>query len=400
VLIAKRLIIKMPRSPLKAEIAKELASELSDRQSDLGIRAGADPLHPLFRSNLITSFASWNLLDLWNHKDIKSACAHALEDYAASTASGRWLGGLNSRLISCEARSAQFISGESALLFSNKNQAILTLVTALATGGGVVLGPAMSALPLADACALVDLEFIECESHDDYQKAIERKQSASRIMVFAETVSAFTGKRLDLPKILALVNQHNCWLALDESWAIGHSGLRGAGSAETIPNSPQLLARFFSSHILSGSLVTALTCPHDVKELLLSRSRYLKIEPPPSLLEVAGLNAAIDLSELAITQRERLIARARTIHLALKEQGWRVISNDDSPIISIWFDTYSQANELQEALLQRGFLIDAISARSLKRNNAIARMIASVGHSDLEVSRLLDSLLEVKKRSV
>ena len=383
---------------LKAEIAKEIAKELALVQSDLGIRAGADPLHPFYRSTLVTSFATWNLLDLWGHKDIKTASAHALEDYHTSSSAGRLIGGICTKLSGCEARCAQFFSAESSILFSNKNQAVLTLITALVTGGGVVIGPSMSALPIADACALVDLEFIECESREDYRQAIERHKTAGRVIVFVETVSAVTGKRADLHDLISLANQHNCWLALDESWAIAYSGMRGAGSAETAPNFPQLLARFFSGSILSGAPIAALTCPHEVRELLLLRSRYLKIEPPPSLIEVAALNAAIDLAEIAITQREKLNLRSRLIQSALREQGWRVVSEDDSPIASIWFDTYQQARELQEALLQRGCLIEVIAARGLRRNNAVARILASTGHSDLEVARLLDSLLEIRKR--
>jgi|GEM_PF-1301615 len=386
------------KSPLKVEVARELASELPTPAVDLGLRAGIDVLHPLFRSTVATSFATWNTLDVWGHKDIKAAAIHALENYGESACAGRYLGGLSTQHATCEARCAQFFGGEAALLFATRNQAILTLVTALATGGCVVIGPALSALPLADACALVDLEWIECETIDEYRQALERCSSAKRILVVAETVSATTGKRLDVAAFFAAVAQHNAWAVLDESTAIAHSGLRGAGSAEIIPTSLHLLARIVGASVVTGGQVTSVVCPIEVRELLLQRSRYLRIEPPPSAVEVASFSAALDLVEVAITQRDRLSSRARLVQTAVRQQGWQVVSDDDVPFVSLWFESYQHARAIQEALLQRGIVVEALTARSIRRNGAVVRILLSSGHTDLEVTRLLDSLLEIRKR--
>jgi 7-keto-8-aminopelargonate synthetase-like enzyme len=386
------------KPPIKVELTRELASELPGPALDVGLRTGVDALHPLYRSSVATSFATWNVLDLWGHKDCKVAAIHALEEFGEGAYASRYLGGLSSAHITGEARTAQFLAGESALLFSTKNQAILTLITALATGGGVVIGPAMSSLPLADACALVDLEFIECESMNEYRQALERHQTAPRVIVVAETVSATTGKKLDIPAFFAHISQFNGWAVLDESAALTHSGLRGAGSAEMLPNAPLLLGRILGASALTGGQIAALVCPHEVRELLVQRSRYLRVEPPPSAVEVASLSAALDLVEVAITHRERLSARARLVQIAVRDQGWHVVSDEGMPLVALWFDTYQQARGIQEALLQRGIVVEALTARSLRRNGAVVRIILSSGHSDLEVTRLLDSLLEVRKR--
>lgn len=385
---------------IKVELARELAAERPSPPLDIGLRTGVDALHPLYRSTVATSFATWNLLDLWGHKDIRTAAVRALDEYGETTCAGRYLGGLSSLHAACEARSAQFLAGETALLFATRNQAILTLITALATSGGVVIGPAMSALPLADACALVDLEFIECETAHEYTVALERHHTAPRIIVAAETVSATTGKKLDIPAFFATVSHHNAWVVLDESAAVGHSGLRGAGSAEVVPSTPLLLARILGTTTLTGGQIAALISTHEVRDLLLQRSRYLRSDSPPSAVDVASLSTALDLVEVAITHRERLATRAHLVHTALREQGWQVGGDDDLPLVALWFDTYQQARSIQEALLQRGIVVDALTARSIRRNGAVVRILLSSGHTDLEVTRLLDSLLEIRKRLV
>jgi 7-keto-8-aminopelargonate synthetase-like enzyme len=393
-------------SPIKIDLARELASELPTPAIDLGLRAGLDPLHPLYRSAVATSFASWNILDLWAHKDIKAAGIRALNEHGESACVSRYLGGLSASHNTCEARIARFLASDAAVLFASRNQAILTLITALATapatapttGGGVVIGPAMSTLPLADACALVDLEYIECESLQEYQRALQRYQAAPRILVFVETVSATTGRRIELSALLGGLLQPNAWFVIDESSALAYSGMRGAGSAEVLPTAPFLLARLLGAHLITGGQIAALSCSNELRELLMQRSRYLRSEPPPSALDVASLTAGLDLIEVALTRREKLATRSQIVQIALREQGWQVASADDLPLVTLWLESYQQARAIQEALLARGIVVDALTARSIRRNGAVVRIILSNGHTDLEVTRMLDSLLEVRKR--
>jgi 7-keto-8-aminopelargonate synthetase-like enzyme len=395
--ITKKLLQPMTSS-IKIDLARELASELPTPAIDLGLRAGLDPLHPLYRSGVATSFATWNVLNLWAHKDIKTAGVQAINAFSESACVSRYLGGLSIPHTTCEARIARFLASDAAVLFASRNQAVLTLVTALACGGGVVIGPAMSTLPLADACALVDLEYIECESLQEYQRAIQRHQAAPRILVFVETISATTGRRIELASLLGGLPQPNAWFVIDESSALAHSGIRGAGSAELLPSAPFLLARLLSAQLITGGQIAALSCSNELRDLLVQRSRYLRSEPPPSTIDVASLTAGLDLIEVALTGREKLAIRSQSVQLALREQGWQVASADDLPLVTLWFESYQQARTIQEALLARGIVVDALTARSIRRNGAVVRIILSSGHTELEVTRLLDSLLEVRKR--
>jgi 7-keto-8-aminopelargonate synthetase-like enzyme len=88
------------------------------------------------------------------------------------------------------------------------------------------------------------------------------------------------------------------------------------------------------------------------------------------------------------------------VQSAVRAQGWGVVSDDSVPIVSLWFDTLAKAREVQEALLQRGSVVEALAARSLRKNGAVVRAVLSSAHTDLEVARLLDGLLEIRKRMV
>ncbi len=389
------------KTELTIALTKELATDGPSPTVDIGIRAGVDTLHPLYRSQVVTSFASWNVLDLFNHKEVRSAAVKALEEHSGhSAAAGRYVGGLATIHTACEARIATFLGAESGVLFSSRNQAVLTLITALSKEGLVVLGPAMSTLPLADACALVELEYAEYETLDELRQLLERYKTSKRVIVVGESMAATSGKALDVSVFLSIVEQSGAWGVLDESAAVAHSGLRGAGSAEQVVASPALLARLCGCGALVGAEVAAIVGPQELKELLIQRSRYIRVEPPPAQMLVAALSSAVDLVEVAITQRDKLLVRSKMVQSAVRAQGWSVVSDDNVPIVSMWFDTLAKAREVQEALLQRGSVVESLAARSLRKNGAVVRVLLSSGHTDLEVARLLDGLLEIRKRMV
>ena len=79
---------------IKAELLKELALEVGQVTPDLGIRAGVDSRHPIYRGKIVTSFASWDLLDLQRRREISKSIVHALEEFGGHAGIGRQSGGL------------------------------------------------------------------------------------------------------------------------------------------------------------------------------------------------------------------------------------------------------------------------------------------------------------------
>lgn len=388
------------KSDIKVELAREIACEVAFVAPDVGVRAGRDPFHSIYRSRQIVSFTSWDMLGVQQHRETQIVAVRAIEEFGTASSNGRYSGGLTSAHTACEGRIARFFAGEAATLFSAKTQAVLSIVTSLCSEGSVVLGTALSSLPLADACSLVGADFFEFEGDAELRVLLERHKLAKRVLVVCEAVSSVTGQAIDVAQTFSTVEQSQAWLVIDETAALGHTGLRGAGSAEAVPNSPALLARIVGLGALCGGELAALVGPHELRELLSLRSRYIRFDPAPTPVVAAAVHRALDLVEIAITHRKRLLMRAKVAHAALKAQGWKLVSSEETPILSLWFDSLLKAREIQDALLQRSILVDALPARSFRKNGGVVRIILSKAHSDVEVEKLLEGLLEVRKRII
>jgi 7-keto-8-aminopelargonate synthetase-like enzyme len=136
-----------------------------------------------------------------------------------------------------------------------------------------------------------------------------------------------------------------------------------------------------------------------LKELLAYRSRYLRAEAPPSDAVLLSIVAGLDVVELSLVLREKLLSLSSIVQAAVRTQGWRVLSAEGSPILSFWFETLQKARIVQEALLQRGIFVEALPARSLRKSGAVIRVLISNVHRYDEIQKLLEGLDEVYKRT-
>ncbi len=386
------------KAEIKAELLRELTLEVGTPPADIGVRYGRDPFHPNYRGRPIVGFASWDLLHIQPHREIASSMVHAQAEFGSGTTAGRNAGGVTNAIERAEARIARFFAAESSVLFGTRNQAVLTVVTALCGEGVVVVSPPLCSLPLADACALVGADFVECESVDNLRATLDKYSLTKRVIVVVEATSPLTGEPVDISGWAAIAELSGAWMVVDETTALGLGGMRGAGSAEVLPSSPALLARLVGFQHVIGSEVCAVVGSAELRELLLKRSRYLRHDSPPSSLSARLADVVIDIVELALLQREMLGARAGLVTRALKLQGWKIASTLPSPITSLWFDSVQKARDVQEAMLQRGVLVEALPARSIRRNGAVVRVLLSNAHTQEEVDALLTSFGEIRKR--
>jgi 7-keto-8-aminopelargonate synthetase-like enzyme len=383
---------------IKAELLRELALEVGTPTPDIGVRAGRDHLHPLYRGKPVVSFASWDLLGVYGHPEVSTTLVKSVKTYGVASLGSRFSGGTTDAHVHSEGRIAKFFVAESTLFFASRNQCVLTVITTLCSEGVIVIGSALSSLPLADACALVGAEFVEVDGDEQLRAALQRTSFSKRVIVVLEGLSPLTGESLQLPHILPAIEQAGAWLVLDESAALGLSGIRGAGTAEQTPTSPALIGRIVGFNYAAGVDLCALVSGQELRDLINLRSKYVRYEgaPAPSLVRAA--ESALNILEVALVQREKLGIRALSLSRAIKSQGWRMLTRLDSPVLSLWCESLLSARTIQEALLQRGILVEALPARSTRRNGAVVRVLVSNGHTQEEVELLLSSLDEVKKR--
>jgi glycine C-acetyltransferase len=284
-----------------------------------------------------------------------------------------------------------------SIAFSSRQQAVLSTVTAFGNGRTLFLGFPGCSLPLADAAVVAGADFQEI-AHGDLRAALEKVKGKERTILFVESVSQITSEARDVAADCAVCDEFGAWVVVDESAALGLSGLRGAGSSEVVPQHPALLARISSLALTPGVDVTLIGAGAEFCELLERRSWYRQVDIPVSPIMCACGEAALELVELGFHGRELLRARCRTVREHLALQGWSLKGNESSLFLTLSCPSLRHARALQARLLQRGIVVEALPLRGFRRSEAVVRVLLSTEHTDAHLEILLEGLGEIRKR--
>ena len=390
------------KAELSADLAHALVHEGSEVLREGSVVAAGSHVRAVVRGREVDSFTSFDFLGLSTHPRIQRAAARALGMYGVGYPLPREAGGFTAQHGVCEQRMALFYGAESAVVFGQRSQAILSSITTFCRQGDLVLAGLGYGGGLADACAVADVEYDEFESFEGLERQLERHRadgrSYRRVVLCVESVSSTTGDACDLVRLFGVAEKYGWLTVIDESAGFGVFGGRGAGSAELFPRHPSLLARWITLAPMSGIDVAVVVGPREMRELLYRRSNYLRRECPPSPVAIGAAIELIDLVEVAGFQRGRAMAYAGLVVQELQAQGWSVSGGRVAPLVVVAVESQKRAYRVQAALLDQGILVGRHEGGVALCAGAVLRIALSAVHAQESVARLLAAFAQARAR--
>ncbi|MBN8548539.1 MAG: pyridoxal phosphate-dependent aminotransferase family protein [Deltaproteobacteria bacterium] len=384
---------------------RELKQELEQLQALKLLRE----LHPAVRLNgglaeikgkRVVDFTSWDFLNLSFDPRVKRSAQKRIEESGIAASSPRLSTGSTDVHASTELRLSKFLGTDSALLFSSKNQALLTLITSLLTERDVVLLDELSQSPASDAAFLVNAQATHFDSQkpESLEAELEKQRFARRKLIVIETVSSITGKPVDLPRLLLVAKKFDADVVLDESFAIGGFGIRGSGLSDGLILRDGILCVIADLSIGLACYGAAIAGSKVLSDYLLSRSRTFSTETAFPHSIAAAVDTALDIVELQPMQRESLLLLSAKLQTGLSELGFLPAGTVRTPIVSLQFSKRSLASEFAASVFQRGFLVDVVPRGTQFNDSAIVRMVLRSSHSDKQIEQFLQSIADIKSR--
>lgn len=354
------------------------------------------------RGRTVIDFASWDLFDLNNHPPFVRAVERAVHAFGVCGAASRASAGTAEIHLACERRLAEFTGFEAATIFSSKNQAVFSLVTALASERDVVVFDEQMLSPVGDAAYLVNGPTATYPGGNlsRARHELEKARGARRRLLFVESVSPVTGEAIDVAAWCAVAQKTDSHLIVDESYALGVVGLRGAGGVEALPLKSAVAAVYGDSGLILGGTGGFLAGASVLVRYVMQRSRTFVNEVSPAPFGVAALEAAISTIELAHVGRERLSANAGKLRNGLVQMGALKSCAATGPLVCVPFRSHRMAREVSEALFQKGVLAEALvrpiggSAPS-PEGGAYLRFLVSSVHTPSQLESTLEACAEI-----
>jgi glycine C-acetyltransferase len=348
----------------------------------------------------VLNFCANNYLGLANDPRVIDAARRALDDRGYGLSSVRFICGTQDRHKQLEAKIAEFLGGEDAILYSSCFDANGGLFETLLGPEDAVISDALNHASIIDGVRLCKAQrhVFEHDNMKDLAAKLNAARSARLRMIATDGVFSMDGDIARIDEICDLADTYDAMVMVDDSHATGLVGPTGRGSHEH----HGCIGRV---DILTSTLGKALggasggfTCARrEIVELLRNRSRpYLfsnTLAPPIVSASLAVLDLLLESSEL----RDRLADNTQRFREGMVGAGFHIRhgTSRDHPIVPIMLGEARLAVDFADRLLQQGIYVIGFSYPVVPKGQARIRVQLSAAHTPGQIDLAVHAFADI-----
>lgn len=223
-----------------------------------------------------------------------------------------------------------------------------------------------------------------------------------KILIMVEGIYSMEGSVVRLPEIIALKKKYKAYLYLDEAHSIGAVGPTGRGVTELFNVNTAdvdiMMGTFTKSFGASGGYIAG-------KKVLVEYIRrhshsavYATAMSPPVTEQVIRAMKCImgkDGGDEGIRRVRQLAENTRYFRARLKEMGFIIYGNDDSPVVPILLYMPGKVVAFSREMLERRIGVVVVGFPATPITEARARFCLSASHTREMLDQVLHHLNEV-----
>lgn len=357
--------------------------EAVERQRrEAGLRRSLRP-RPAVATEL--DLASNDYLGLSQHPDVIDGGVAALRMWGAGATGSRLVTGDTELHQQFEAELADYVGGESGLLFSSGYAANLGVVVGLSGRGSLLVSDEYSHASLVDACRLSRAR-VAVTPHRDVGavEAALRARDEERAVVITESVFSTDGALAPLRELHEVCRRQRALLIVDEAHGLGvRGGGRGLLHEAGLAGAPDVVMTTTLSKAL-GSQGGAVLGPASVRAHLIDAARTFIFDTGLAPAAVGAARAA-----LGVLRSEPWRADAVLRHAAFLAEVCGVPETPRSAVVSVILGDPDVAVAAATACLDAGVRVGCFRPPTVPAGTSRLRLTAraSLDDAELEVAR-------------
>ncbi|MEE9330810.1 MAG: 8-amino-7-oxononanoate synthase [Methylophilaceae bacterium] len=338
------------------------------------------------------SFCSNDYLGLANHPQLVSTMQKAAGEAGVGSGASNLITGHHRYHDVLEKQLATFVEMPAALLFSTGYMANIGVLGALAGRGDAIFADKLNHACLNDGSyySLADFHRFPHNDVDALEKLL-KASSAKRKLIAADAVFSMDGDIAPLKQYLALCEQYDAYLYVDDAHGFGVLGAHGQGSLKHLNlKSPRIImmATLGKAAGVAGAFVAGEQVVIDY--LIQTAKSYVYSTPAPPALS-ATLSTSISLIEKGDDLRLQLQFLMTTLKSNLNLKKWQLMPSETA-IQPLLIGRNQDAVGLSEYLQSKGILVPAIRPPTVPKNTARLRISLSATHSEKDILELTNAI--------
>ena len=342
----------------------------------------------------LLAFCSNDYLGLANHPDIVSALQAGATQWGVGSGAAHLVNGHFEPHDALESALAEWLHVDRSLLFSTGYMANLAVVGGLMGRGDTVVADKLNHASLVDAAQLsgATLRRYRHGDMDDARRQLMRATGTR--MILTDGVFSMDGDVAPLAELMALADEFDAWLVVDDAHGFAVWGEEGRGSLSELgligSGVPEYLVQVGTLGKAFGTAGAFVAGAAQPIEVLLQRARsYLFTTAQPPALAVATLaSLAIVKSadDLRAQWRDRVAQFKRDLPAGIE------MMPSDTPIQPVLIGDSAAALDWSARLAEAGLWVPAIRPPTVPKGAARLRVTISAAHTSSQIASLTDAL--------
>ena len=389
---------------------KLLQAKLSKYQEPQ--KAKAAGIYPYFRAisseqdtevimngKKVLMFGSNSYMGLTNHPKVKEAAIEATRKYGTGCAGSPFLNGTLDIHKQLEARLAEFVGKEDAMIYSTGFEVNLGVVSCVTGREDYVI------LDEQDHASIIEGRRLSFSTplkykHNDMVSLEEQLQKCNPDkvkLIVTDGVFSMEGDVAKLPKIVELAKKYDATVMVDEAHGIGGFGKQGRGTCNHfgVTDDVDLIMGTFSKSF--ASLGGFIATDKEITNFLRHHSRSYIFTASITPASTAAANAALDIMLSEPERQENLWALTNYALEGFRNMGCE-IGHTETPIIPLYIRDNYKTFTITRDLLEEGIFVNPVVSPAVAPHDTLIRFSLMATHTKEQVTTALEKIQKVFRR--
>lgn len=347
----------------------------------------------------VLMFGSNSYMGLTNHPKVIEAAIEATKKYGTGMAGSPFLNGTLTIHKDLEARLADYVGKEDAMIYSTGFGVNLGVVSTLTGREDYIILDEQDHASIIEGRRLSFSNYLKYKHNDmeSLENQLKRCEPDKVKLIVTDGVFSMEGDVANLPEIVHLAKKYNATVMVDEAHGIGVFGEGGRGTCNHfgVTDDVDLIMGTFSKSLasLGGFIATDKVITNFLRHH--SRSYIFTASITPA--STAAVNAALDII-LAEPERQEHLWKITNYALEQFRAMGCEIGHTSTPIIPLFIRDDYKTFHVTSDLLKEGVFVNPVVTPAVAPQDTLIRYSLMATHTEEQVQRSLEAIEKVFKK--